>query len=124
LPCSGGVLLVDTIGEMMGLYTLSDLVFVGGSMVPTGGHNLLEPASVGVASIFGPYMTNFREIAALVLNYGAGIQIASSDDLIDACRTLIEQPKQRKTMGDNGLRMMRENGGATENHMKAIGDYL
>lgn len=124
LPCSGGVLLVDTIGEMMGLYTLSDLVFVGGSLVPTGGHNLLEPASVGVASIFGPHMTNFREIAALVQDYRAGIQIDSTDDLTNACRTLIEQPHQRKTMGDNGLRMMLENGGATENHMKAIGDYL
>ncbi len=123
-PGRGAVLLLDTIGEMMALYTLSDLVFVGGSLVPTGGHNLLEPASVGIPSLFGPFMTNFREIAALVLKYGAGIQVASPDDLTSACRELLERADRRRSMGENALRMMRENGGATENHMKTIGTYL
>ena len=76
----GAVLLVDTVGELMDIYALSDLAFVGGSLVATGGHNLLEPASVGVPSIFGPHMANFREIAALVLKYRAGIQVD------DTCR--------------------------------------
>ena len=120
----GEVLLVDTIGEMMGLYTLSDLAFVGGSLVPTGGHNLLEPASVGVPSIFGPNMTNFREIAALVLQYRAGVQIATPAELTVAWRALIEDRDQRHTLGQNGLRMMRENGGATERHLEVIARYL
>lgn len=121
---SGEVLLVDTIGEMMGLYALSDMVFVGGSLVPTGGHNLLEPASVGVPTIFGPNMTNFREIAALVLQYRAGVQIGTPADLAVVCRTLIEDRDQRHSLGQNGLRMMRENGGATERHLEAIARYL
>jgi 3-deoxy-D-manno-octulosonic-acid transferase len=121
---SGEILLVDTIGEMMELYALSDLVFVGGSLVPTGGHNLLEPASVGVASLFGPHMTNFREIAELVLGYQAGIQVDSAAGLAEACRSLIEDVDQMRVMGENGLRMMRENGGATERHMKVIAEYL
>lgn len=121
---NGEVLLVDTIGEMMGLYTLSDVVFVGGSLVPTGGHNLLEPASVGVASIFGPHMTNFREIAELVLSYQAGIQVDSAAGLTEACRSLIENVDLRKVMGENGVRMMRENGGSTEQHMNVISEYL
>ena len=120
----GEVLLVDTIGEMMGLYTLSDLAFVGGSLVPTGGHNLLEPASVGVPSIFGPNMANFREIAELVLQYRAGVQIATPADLAVAWRALIEDRDQRHTLGQNGLRMMRENGGATERHLEVIARYL
>jgi len=121
---NGEVLLVDTIGEMMGLYALSDVVFVGGSLVPTGGHNLLEPASVGVASVFGPHMTNFREIAELVLNYQAGIQVDSAAGLIGACHSLIENIDQRKVTGENGARMMRENGGSTEQHMNIISEYV
>jgi len=121
---NGEVLLVDTIGEMMDLYALSDLVFVGGSLVPTGGHNLLEPASVGVPSIFGPHMANFREIADLVLKYRAGIQVETHDGLVEACRGLIADPGQRLTLGLNGLTMMRENGGATERHMEVIARYL
>lgn len=118
------VLLVDTIGELMGLYSLSDLVFVGGSLAQTGGHNLLEPASVGVPSIFGPNMSNFREIAALVLQYRAGIQISTPADLASVSRTLIKERGQRHTLGQNGLRMMLENGGATERHLEVIARYL
>ncbi len=121
---NGEVLLVDTIGEMMDLYALSDLVFVGGSLVPTGGHNLLEPASVGVPSIFGPHMTNFREIADLVLKYRAGIQVETPAGLAAACRGLIDDPDQRLALGLNGLIMMRDNGGATERHMEVIARYL
>ncbi|MEI7815963.1 MAG: 3-deoxy-D-manno-octulosonic acid transferase [Desulfuromonadales bacterium] len=120
----GEVLLVDTIGEMMNLYALSDIAFVGGSLVPTGGHNLLEPASTGVASIFGPYMTNFREISELVLHYGAGIQIQSPEELTTSMRTLIASFELRRVLGQNGLKMMRDTGGATERHMEVIARYL
>ena len=121
---SGEVLLIDTIGEMMNIYAFSDLVFVGGSLVPIGGHNPLEPASVGVPSVFGPFMDNFREIADLVRHYEAGRQINGPDQLSSALRDMIERPNERETMGANGLRMMRENGGATEKHMNMIGRYL
>lgn len=120
----GEVLLVDTIGEMMNLYALSDVVFVGGSLVETGGHNLLEPASRGIATVFGPFMTNFREIAALVLQYGAGIQVHTQEDLTNACRELITSPDLRRVLGRNGLKMMRDNGGATKRHLEVIADYL
>ena len=121
---SGGVLLVDTIGEMMNLYALSDIAFVGGSLVPTGGHNLLEPASAGVASVFGPHMTNFREICELVLKYGAGIQVESPEELLVTMRTLITSSELRRVLGQNGLKMMRDNGGATGRHLEVIAGYL
>lgn len=120
----GEVLLVDTIGEMMSLYALSDIAFVGGSLVATGGHNLLEPASAGVASVFGPHMTNFREITELVLEYGAGIQVDTPGDLIITMRTLIASFELRWVLGQNGLKMMRDTGGATERHMEVIARYL
>lgn len=121
---AGEVLLVDTVGELMNLYALSDLVFVGGSLVPTGGHNLLEPASVGVPSLFGPHMNNFREITALVLRYHAGIQVSRPDQLAPLFRDLLADAGQRRQLGENALTMMRENGGATEKHMKIVERYL
>ncbi len=122
--CCGGVLLVDTIGELLDLYALADVAFVGGSLVPTGGHNLLEPASVGVPSVFGPHMSNFREIAELVLHYGAGVQVTSSDKLEETLRTLVASPDLRRVLGQNGLKLMRDNGGATDRHMEIVAEYL
>ncbi|OGT97905.1 MAG: 3-deoxy-D-manno-octulosonic acid transferase [Geobacteraceae bacterium GWC2_48_7] len=121
---AGEVLLVDTVGEMMNLYALSDLAFVGGSLVATGGHNLLEPASRGVPCIFGPHMTNFREIAALVLHYGAGIQVTTVEELLEVGRNMIQSPEVRQVLGNNGLKLMRDNGGATSRHMEIAGKYL
>lgn len=121
---SGQVLLVDTIGEMMALYALSDLAFIGGSLVPTGGHNLLEPASLGIPSIFGPNMTNFREIADLVLQYGAGIQVETAAALTDSCRALLTSAELRMVLGQNGLKLMRDTGGATERLLEVISRYL
>jgi 3-deoxy-D-manno-octulosonic-acid transferase len=120
----GEVLLVDTVGEMMNLYALSDIAFVGGSLVPVGGHNLLEPASVGVPIVFGPHMANFREIEALVLQYGAGIQIQNPEELTASCRSLIASAELRRVLGLNGLKLMRDNGGATERHMEVIAKYI
>ncbi len=117
---AGQVLLVDTIGELMQFYGLSDLVFVGGSLVPAGGHNLLEPASLGVPLIYGPHMGNFREITALVKEYGAGVAVEDAGSLASACRQLLNDTEGRRSMGDNGIRLIKDNGGATQRHMAVI----
>jgi 3-deoxy-D-manno-octulosonic-acid transferase len=123
--CSAGsVLLVDTIGELMQLYALSDLVFVGGSLVPTGGHNLLEPASRGVPMLFGPYMNNFQEITALTLDYGAGVQVADQQGLQDAAIEFLATPELRQVVGTNGLKLLRDSGGAVERHLDILQDVL
>jgi 3-deoxy-D-manno-octulosonic-acid transferase len=121
---AGEVLLVDTVGELMNLYSLADIGYVGGSLVPVGGHNLLEPASLGIPSVFGPHMNNFREITALVLQYGAGIQVATPEELPRVWAELLADEGKRRALGLNALRMMQENGGATLRHLKAIGRYL
>ena len=114
------VLLVDTVGELMQLYALAEIAFVGGSLVPTGGHNLLEPASRGVPFIFGPSMESFKEIKMLVLEHGAGVQVADRVELGDALRDFLASEELRQVIGSNGLKLMRCTGGATDRHMDAI----
>jgi 3-deoxy-D-manno-octulosonic-acid transferase len=75
------ILLLDTIGELAGLFEVADLVFIGGSLVPTGGHNLLEPAYWSKVITFGPHMENFRDIARLFLDAGAAVQIRTPEEL-------------------------------------------
>lgn len=118
------LLLVDTVGELTSIYRLSDLVFVGGSLVPTGGHNLLEPAAAGVPSLFGPHMDNFREVTALTLHYGAGVQVVDQSELLEAARDFLVSPELRQVIGTNGLKMMRDAGGATGRYLEAIAQVL
>lgn len=120
----GQVLLVDTIGELMRLYAVSDLVFVGGSLVPVGGHNLLEPASLGVPVLFGPCMENFREISRLVLAGEAGVQIADGDSLGASMAALLQDEPRCRAMGERGRRVVEENGGATERYLAVIEKIL
>lgn len=123
-PAAGGVLLVDTIGELMNLYALSDLVFVGGSLVPVGGHNLLEPASVGAPILFGPHMHNFREISALILAADAGEQVEDRAGLENALQRLLDDEPRRLAMGERGISLMAEQGGAAARHLEIIGRLL
>ncbi|MHC1699100.1 MAG: 3-deoxy-D-manno-octulosonic acid transferase [Geobacteraceae bacterium] len=121
---SGEVLLVDTVGELMDIYAISDLVFVGGSLVPVGGHNLLEPASLAVPVIFGPHMNNFREIAALILQHQGGVQVPDEAALTESLRQLLDCPAERLKLGENGARILSENRGSTERHMEIIAALL
>lgn len=116
----GTVLLVDTIGELMKFYALADVVFVGGSLVDTGGHNLLEPASVGAPVVFGPHMHNFREITALVLEAGAGSQLADGAALAGELDRLLADPVRRQRMGGAGLQLLARCGGAAARHLEII----
>lgn len=120
----GGVLLLDTVGELAGLYGASDLVFVGGSLVPTGGHNPLEPASKGVPVFFGPHMENFREISSLFLRYQAGIQLPDSGALAQTLIDLAKDPTRRGEMGRQGARILEESAGATRRHLEVIEGLL
>jgi 3-deoxy-D-manno-octulosonic-acid transferase len=117
---AGQVLLVDTVGELMGFYTISELVFVGGSLVPTGGHNILEPASLGVPVLFGPHMNNFRESASLILACGGGLQVKDSDDLALTLMNLMGNSEKRLSMGENGMRLVLANSGAANRQMEVI----
>ena len=118
------VILLDSVGELAGLYRLADAVFVGGSLVPAGGHNILEPAAFGKPPLFGSSMENFREMAAMFLEAGAGIQVHSPEDLGVAWIELIQDKTQREQMGAAARALVERNRGATERSLEHIAAFL
>jgi 3-deoxy-D-manno-octulosonic-acid transferase len=114
LAASRSVFLLDSVGELASLYALADAVFVGGSLVPAGGHNILEPAIVGRPPAFGPSMENFREMATRFLECGAGIQVSDSAQLAAAWTTLIEDAALREKMGTAARDLVDRYRGATD----------
>jgi 3-deoxy-D-manno-octulosonic-acid transferase len=107
------VLLLDTLGELAGLYRLADGVFVGGSLVPAGGHNPLEPAAFGKAPVFGPSMDNFRNIAADFLRAGAALEARSGAELGAAWIAMLENDQRRAGMGRAARALVERRRGAT-----------
>jgi 3-deoxy-D-manno-octulosonic-acid transferase len=89
------VLLVDTVGELTTLYAAVDLAFVGGSLVPVGGHNLLEPAALGVPVVTGPHQSNARQVAELLLREDALVEVADSGELAQQVKALFADPARR-----------------------------
>jgi len=118
------VLLLDSIGELAAIYGLADAVFVGGSMVEAGGHNILEPAGFGKPPLFGEHMENFQELANTFLSHGAARQVTNPEDLGVAWIELLEDPARRKKMGDAARNLVEENRGATSRTIQYIAKVL
>ncbi len=116
----GGIAVVDTIGELEAIYGLADLVFVGGSLVPHGGQNMLEPAAQGRAVLFGPHVENFSQEATLLIANGAARQVQGEGELQNAIRELLANPGERERMGEAGMRAVEEQRGATERTIRAL----
>jgi 3-deoxy-D-manno-octulosonic-acid transferase len=104
--------LVDTVGELASLYASADVAFVGGSLVPIGGHNLLEPAALGLPVLCGPSCFNGKEIAQLLLERGAALEVADAPDLAAALRRLIDDPAERRRIGGIGRHIVESNRGS------------
>lgn len=118
------VLLVDTIGELAALYASADVAFVGGSLVPIGGHNLLEPAALGLPVLTGPSHFNSKEIALLLLDRGAALQVANPEELAAALQRLFDEPAERRRMGSIGKELVEANRGSVERLLALIGPSL
>lgn len=116
---SAGVLLVDTIGELASLYALADIAFVGGSLEPHGGHNILEPAQHGVAIVVGNHTENFRDMVALFQSRNA-VRIATPDDLSQIFLDLIAHPEERRSLGRNAAETAQSETGATRKTAEAL----
>ena len=117
---SADVLLLDSIGELAALYSLADAVFVGGSLVPAGGHNILEPAWFSRPPIFGTSMENFQEMAEAFLAARAGVQVSSGTQLGKVWVQLIEDDATRERMGRAAYEISERNRGATERTLERI----
>jgi len=108
-----GVLLIDTLGELASLYGLADAVFVGGSLVNWGGHNVLEPAMLGKPIVVGPHMQNFRAIADSLLAAGGLVQVDGASGLAPALGRLLEHPGEAAAIGERARRCAEAHRGAT-----------
>jgi 3-deoxy-D-manno-octulosonic-acid transferase len=116
---TGGVLLVDTIGELAALYALADIAFVGGSLVPRGGHNIIEPAQHGVAIVTGNHTENFRDIVALFQSRDA-VRIVGLSELPLTLMHLLANDAERRELGRRALETIRSQMGATQRTMEAL----
>ena len=108
------VLLGDTMGELLFLYALADVAFVGGSLVPNGGHNLLEPAALGLPVLSGPHLLNFLEIAAQLREAGALQEVSGAESLARQLHCLLAGGEVRRQMGEAGMSVLYRNQGALE----------
>ena len=116
--------ILDTIGELAHLYQIATAVFVGGSLVPAGGHNILEPALYGKSIVFGPHMENFNEIAETFLTNRAAIQVHTPRELESTIVALMGDPVRRARLGAAARALVDANRGATDRTLEVIADLL
>jgi len=124
IPDDATVLLVDSIGELSSLYRMADGVFVGGSLVPSGGHNILEPAAFGKVAVFGPSMENFAEISSRFIAAGAAVQVESPEDAGVAWIEQLRDPERTRHMGETAKRLVDASRGATARAIAEIAKQL
>jgi 3-deoxy-D-manno-octulosonic-acid transferase len=118
------VVILDTMGELAQIYQVATVVFVGGSLVDAGGHNILEPAVFGKPIVFGPHMHNFTEIARAFLDNGAAIQVATGRELEPVLQDLLGDPVRRARLGAGARALVEANRGARNKTLAAIAQLL
>lgn len=114
------VFLGDSMGELAAYYTAADLAYVGGSLLPLGGQNLIEAAAAGCPALIGPHTWNFAEAADQAVACGAALRVADADELVAATTTLFHEPMARERMREAGLQFAAANRGATERVMAML----
>lgn len=118
------ICLVDTIGQLSNLYKIADIVFVGGSLVKRGGHNIIEPAYFAKPILFGNFMFNFRDIADLFLEESAAICIKNKEEFLEKMKFLLKNPKERSLLGERALKLIEKNRGATKRNLELVRKFI
>ncbi len=124
IPDDVTVILLDSIGELASLYRVADGAFVGGSLVESGGHNILEPAAFGKVPVFGPSMENFAEIAARFMAAEAAVQVESPEDAGVAWIEFMRYPEKAARMGASARNLVESSRGATDRAIAEIARHL
>ena len=123
-PDRESVIIVDTIGELAQLYGLADLVFVGGSLIERGGHNLLEPAAQGKLVFFGPHMFNFKDSTDLLLDHEVGIQVDNAEQLTEQMKYYLDNREELEAKNKAALEMISKNQGAAQKNAALAADLV
>ncbi len=114
------VVLVDTVGDLFALYAAADVAFVGGSLVPHGGQNILEPAVWGLAPVYGPHLENFRWAEEMLREAGAGLEVQDAASLAAAVRHLLDNPEERRRRGSAALAALTPHRGAARRQAELV----
>jgi 3-deoxy-D-manno-octulosonic-acid transferase len=114
------LLILDTMGELSRMYSFCNIAFIGGSLVPDGGHNPLEPAAFGKPILFGPYMDDFTEISADLLDKDAAIVCHDEDDIFEILKKLLVNVSIQKKMGEDAQALVLQHRGVTQRHIEII----
>ncbi|HEY2169648.1 MAG TPA: 3-deoxy-D-manno-octulosonic acid transferase [Candidatus Angelobacter sp.] len=122
-PIRSGIFLLDSVGELAAIYELADIAFVGGSLVPTGGHNILEPAQYGAAILVGPHTFNFREIVN-IFELGGAVKTVTAEALPAQFISLLKHPEERQQMGRLAKELFTKHAGATRRTLDALAPLL
>jgi 3-deoxy-D-manno-octulosonic-acid transferase len=122
-PIRSDIFLLDSVGELAAVYELADIAFVGGSLVPTGGHNILEPAQYGAAILVGPHTFNFREIVS-IFEQGGAVRTVTAENLPAQFLTLLGNPDERQRMGRLAKDLFAKHAGATGRTLDALDPFL
>jgi len=117
---AGRVFILDIMGEVFNYYSAADIVFVGGSLIKHGGHNILEPASLKKPVIFGPQMFNFRDISEMFLANQAGLMAGDSQELIEKVKELLNNNLLAEGMVNRAYGLIIKNRGATSKNIQII----
>ncbi|MBM7622947.1 3-deoxy-D-manno-octulosonic acid transferase [Sporohalobacter salinus] len=112
------VILLDTIGELAQIYSIADLVFIGGSLIKRGGHNILEPAAHGKLVFFGPHMFNFKDNTRMVLEHGVGIQVKDADELAEEMLYYLQNQEKLEVKDRQARQMIESNKGAAKRNIE------
>ena len=118
------VFILDSLGELPVFYACADIAFVGGSLVSVGGHNLLEPASLGVAVISGPHLFNFSSISELLVSAQAMVVVPHAGKLADTVTHLLQDANLRYSMGERAKAVFQQHQGCTERVLRSLGPFL
>ena len=118
------VILLDTMGELESLYGLSELAFVGGSLVPVGGHNILEPAGYGIPVLYGPHIDNFKTASDLLLKSGGGIMVKDQEELYQRMSMLLNNENLRKDTGKKGKEALLSRAGTSDKTVQLLLELL
>lgn len=119
-PC----VLLNAMGELGSLYHAADLVFVGGSLIPHGGQNMLEPAGLGLPVVYGPHTHNFRSVVRELRDADAAIEVADVEGLVGVVKALVAGPERRRELGEAARRVISAGRGSLEKHMAVIDSVL
>ncbi|MBR2518654.1 MAG: tetraacyldisaccharide 4'-kinase [Selenomonadaceae bacterium] len=112
-PANEDIIILDTIGELGQIYSVGNVIYVGGSLISHGGHNILEPAAHGKAIIVGHHMENFKDLHALFKNRNACITVNDDDELAAEAKKLFDEPEERKRLEEETIKIVHENRGAS-----------